>query len=240
MFRPYPTLHAFSVTVKTRCSVWSISSLIAPFDPSLPSLTRLIHLFPHCSVWSISSLIAPFDPSLPSLLRLIHIFPHWPIWYISSLIDPFDPSLPSFAPFDPSLPSLLRLIHIFPHWPVWYISSLIDPFDPSLPSLLRLIHLFPHCYVWSFSSLIAPFDPFLPSARFEHIYIVAVSFICGGYRSTRRKPPTCRKTLTNLITSCFFRVHLAMNWFELTTLAVIAQVVVNSTTIRSRPRRPPL
>jgi len=44
----------------------------------------------------------------------------------------------------------------------------------------------------------------LPSARFEHIYIVAVSFICGGYRSTRRKPPTCRKTLTNFITSCFF------------------------------------
>ena len=36
----------------------------------------------------------------------------------------------------------------------------------------------------------------------------------------------------------FFRVHLAMNGFELTTLAVIAQVVVNSTTIRSRPRRP--
>jgi hypothetical protein len=38
----------------------------------------------------------------------------------------------------------------------------------------------------------------------------------------------------------FFRVHLAMNGFELTTLAVIAQVVVNSTTMRSRPRRPPL
>jgi hypothetical protein len=52
--------------------VWSISSLIAPFDPSLPSLLRLIHLFPHCYVWSISSLIAPFGPSLPSLLRLIH------------------------------------------------------------------------------------------------------------------------------------------------------------------------
>jgi hypothetical protein len=29
-------------------------------------------------------------------------------------------------------------------------------------------------------------------------YIVAVSFIGGGNRSTRRKPPTCRKSLTNL------------------------------------------
>jgi hypothetical protein len=31
-------------------------------------------------------------------------------------------------------------------------------------------------------------------------YIVAVSFIVGGNRSTWRKPPTCRKSLTNFIT----------------------------------------
>jgi hypothetical protein len=31
-------------------------------------------------------------------------------------------------------------------------------------------------------------------------YIVAVRFIGGGKRSTQRKPPTCRKWLTNLIT----------------------------------------
>jgi len=31
-------------------------------------------------------------------------------------------------------------------------------------------------------------------------YIVAVSFIGGGNRSTRRKPPTCCKSLTNFIT----------------------------------------
>ena len=31
-------------------------------------------------------------------------------------------------------------------------------------------------------------------------YIVAVSFITGGNQSTRRKQPTCHKTLTNLIT----------------------------------------
>jgi hypothetical protein len=31
-------------------------------------------------------------------------------------------------------------------------------------------------------------------------YIVAVTFIGGGNRSTRRKPPTCRKSLTNFST----------------------------------------
>ena len=31
-------------------------------------------------------------------------------------------------------------------------------------------------------------------------YIVTVSFIGGRNRSTRRKPPTCRKSLTNFIT----------------------------------------
>ena len=31
-------------------------------------------------------------------------------------------------------------------------------------------------------------------------YIVAVSFIGGGKRSTWRKPPTCRKSLTKFIT----------------------------------------
>ena len=31
-------------------------------------------------------------------------------------------------------------------------------------------------------------------------YIVAISFIGGGNRSTWRKPPTCRKSLTNFIT----------------------------------------
>jgi hypothetical protein len=31
-------------------------------------------------------------------------------------------------------------------------------------------------------------------------YIMAVSFIGGGNRRTRRKPSTCRKSLTNIIT----------------------------------------
>ena len=33
-------------------------------------------------------------------------------------------------------------------------------------------------------------------------YIVAVSFIAGGNRCTRRNPPTCRKSLTSFITYC--------------------------------------
>jgi len=33
-------------------------------------------------------------------------------------------------------------------------------------------------------------------------YIVAVNFIDGGNRSARKKPPTCRKSLTNFIISC--------------------------------------
>ena len=51
-------------------------------------------------------------------------------------------------------------------------------------------------------------------------YIVAVSFTGGGNRSTRRKPPICRKSLTNYITM-LYRVHLAWAGFELTPLVVI-------------------
>jgi hypothetical protein len=39
------------------------------------------------------------------------------------------------------------------------------------------------------------------NATFNNIYhIVVVSFIGGGNRSTRRKPATSRKSLTNIIT----------------------------------------
>ena len=40
------------------------------------------------------------------------------------------------------------------------------------------------------------------NATFNNIssYIVAVSFIGGGYWSAQRKPPNCHKSLTNFIT----------------------------------------
>jgi hypothetical protein len=44
------------------------------------------------------------------------------------------------------------------------------------------------------------FDGVLHHFQQYFSYIVAVSFIGGGNRSTQRKPPTCRKSLTNFIT----------------------------------------
>jgi len=35
---------------------------------------------------------------------------------------------------------------------------------------------------------------------------MVVSFIGGGNQSTRRKPPTCRKSLTNFITECIDQI----------------------------------
>ena len=49
---------------------------------------------------------------------------------------------------------------------------------------------------------------------------MAVSFIGGGNRTSRRKPPTYRKSLTNFIT-VLYRVHLEWTGIELTTLVVI-------------------
>ena len=39
-------------------------------------------------------------------------------------------------------------------------------------------------------------------------YVVVVSFIGGGNRSTLRKPPTCRKSLTNFYHIMLYRVQL--------------------------------
>jgi hypothetical protein len=46
-------------------------------------------------------------------------------------------------------------------------------------------------------------------------YIVAVSFIGGENRSTQRKPQTCRKSLTNLITLCCIKYTSPLAGFEL-------------------------
>ena len=56
-----------------------------------------------------------------------------------------------------------------------------------------------------------------------------------------KKTLTCRKSLTNIITLCCIEYTSPSAGFELTSLVkqqtLVAQVVVNSTTIRSRPRR---
>jgi hypothetical protein len=52
-------------------------------------------------------------------------------------------------------------------------------------------------------------------------YIMAVSFIGGGNRSTRRKPPTCRKSLTNFITYSCIEYISSWTGFEITTYVVI-------------------
>ena len=72
---------------------------------------------------------------------------------------------------------------------------------------------------------------------------MAVSFIGGGNRSSRRKSPTCQKLLTNFITLCCIEYTSPWTRFELTILVVIdtdVHVVVNPTTIPSRPRRSPV
>jgi len=40
------------------------------------------------------------------------------------------------------------------------------------------------------------------NATFNNISVISVSVIGGGNRSTQRKPPTSRKSLTNFITLC--------------------------------------
>ena len=52
-------------------------------------------------------------------------------------------------------------------------------------------------------------------------YIVAVSCIGEGNRSTWRKPPIFRKSLTNLITYCCIEYTSQWTGFDLTTLVVI-------------------
>jgi hypothetical protein len=72
------------------------------------------------------------------------------------------------------------------------------------------------------------------------LYIVEVSFIGGGNRSTWRKPPACHKSMTNFM---LYRVHLAMRGIQAHNCCgdkpvLVAQTVANPTTIQSRPRRP--
>ena len=57
------------------------------------------------------------------------------------------------------------------------------------------------------------------SATFNNI-LVEVSFIGLGNRNAHRKPPSCRKSLTNIITKCFIECIPSWYGFQLTTLVV--------------------
>jgi hypothetical protein len=59
-------------------------------------------------------------------------------------------------------------------------------------------------------------------------YIVAVSFIGGGNRSTRRKPLTSRRLLTNFITLCCIENTSPRMEFEFTTLVMIGTDCIGS------------
>jgi hypothetical protein len=56
------------------------------------------------------------------------------------------------------------------------------------------------------------------NATFNNISAIAVSFIYGRKRSTRRKPLTCCKPMTNIM---LYRIHFAMSGIRITTLVVI-------------------
>ena len=71
-----------------------------------------------------------------------------------------------------------------------------------------------------------------------------ISEIIGGRnRSVRKKPPTCRKSLTNFTTQCYIeytspeRDSNSQLQCCYILQALVAQVIVNPTTIRSVPRR---
>jgi hypothetical protein len=59
-------------------------------------------------------------------------------------------------------------------------------------------------------------------------YIVAVSFIGRGNRSTRKKPPACHKLLTNFITECGIEYTSPWAGLELTTLVVLGTNCIGS------------
>ena len=57
---------------------------------------------------------------------------------------------------------------------------------------------------------------------------MAVSFIGGGNRSTRRKPSTCRKSLTNFITKWCIEYTSPWTGIELATLVLIGNDSIDS------------
>jgi hypothetical protein len=60
-------------------------------------------------------------------------------------------------------------------------------------------------FVWAFQFLVNDIQVYWVRVRgmvyiyFSYIVVVGISIIVGGYQSTRRKPSTCRKSLTTLL-----------------------------------------
>ena len=55
----------------------------------------------------------------------------------------------------------------------------------------------------------------------DYRFSILVSFIDGENQSTLKKPPTCRKSLTNFNTYCCIKCTMPWTGLELTTLVVI-------------------
>jgi hypothetical protein len=69
------------------------------------------------------------------------------------------------------------------------------------------------------------------NATFNNISAISWhSALFGGYRSTRRKRPTCHKSLTNFITSIYIKYILPWVGFKLITSVVIVTDCIGSCT----------
>ena len=78
--------------------------------------------------------------------------------------------------------------------------------EPILTSIFFRHHIcrsIPWLWLW--------FLCLMPLSTIFQLYIVAVSFIGGANRSTLRKPLTCRKSLTNFITSLSWKNLFVVN-----------------------------
>ena len=63
---------------------------------------------------------------------------------------------------------------------------------------------------------------FMPLSTIFQLHVYCGSqFLGGGNQSTMRKPPTCRRSLTNFITSCCIEYTSPLTGFDFTTLVVI-------------------
>jgi hypothetical protein len=77
------------------------------------------------------------------------------------------------------------------------------------------------------------------NATFNNISLISWRSVFYWWR--KQECPSCRKSLKNFSTQCCIEpVHLAISGIRTYnfSLVLIAQVVVNPTTIRPRPRRP--